>query len=79
MRTTLDVDERLLKAARKRAAERGTTLTGVVEEALSALLSPRPAASKPFRLRWNAHRGKLLRGVDIADRDSLFRAMEDSP
>jgi len=34
MRTRLDIDDRLLHAAKKRAAEKGETLTHLIEEAL---------------------------------------------
>lgn len=70
MRTTLDVDEKLLDAARQRAAEQGTTLTEFVEEALAAALRD------DYKLRWKVHRGRVLPGVDIADRDSLFDVMD---
>lgn len=77
MRTTLDLDDHLLTAARRRAAERGTTLTAVVEEALAAALAPRPSSEPPFRLKLpKPHKGKTLPGVDIADRDSLYDIME---
>jgi Arc/MetJ family transcription regulator len=39
MRTTIDIDDRLLAAARRRAAENGTTLTAFVEHALAASLA----------------------------------------
>ena len=76
MRTTLDLDEALLTAARRRAAERGTTLTAVVEDALAAALSPRAKGTQRYKLRWKTHKGRLVPGVDISDRDSLFDAME---
>jgi hypothetical protein len=76
MRTTVDIDDNLLAAARKRAAERGMTLTAVIENALAAALAPRPAGERRFELTWKTHRGRLLPGVDIADRDSLFDAMD---
>ncbi len=76
MRTTLDLDDALLHAARKRAAERGKTLTAVVEEALAALLASRPPAARKYRLRWKTHKGRLLPGVNLADRDSLYDIME---
>lgn len=76
MRTTLDLDDTLLDAARKRAAARGKTLTAVVEEALAALLAARPPAAKRYRLRWKTHKGRLLPGVNLADRDSLYDTME---
>ncbi len=76
MRTTLDLDDELLAKARSRASERGTTLTAIVEEALAAALAPTPARGKRFRLAWKTHRGRLLPGVDVADRDSLFDVMD---
>lgn len=76
MRTTLDIDDRLLTAARRRAAKDGTTLTAFVESALAAALAPRPARAKAYRFRWKTHKGRLLPGIDLADRDSLFDAME---
>lgn len=76
MRTTLDLDDGLLSAARRRAAQQGTTLTAFVESALAAALAPRPRRAERYRLRWKTHRGRLLPGIDIADRNSLFEAME---
>ncbi len=75
MRTTVDIDDELLIQARQRAAEQGTTLTAVIENALAAALAPRPRRKK-FKLRWKTHKGRLMPGVDIADRDALFDAME---
>ena len=76
MRTTLDLDDRLLGAAKRRAAETGSTLTAFVEEALAAALTRRPRAEAPFTLKWKTHSGRLLPGVDLADRDSLFEVMD---
>jgi len=75
MRTTLDLDDRLLDAARRRAAVEGTTLTAFVEAALAASLAPRPRGAKAYRFSWKTHNGRVLPGVDVADRDSLFDAM----
>jgi hypothetical protein len=76
MRTTLDISDPLLAAAKRRAAEKGTTLTAFVEAALAAALTRRPARGETYRLAWKTHRGRLLPGVDIADRDRLFDTME---
>jgi hypothetical protein len=76
MRTTLDIDDRLLEAARRRAAEKGTTLTAFVEHALAASLARRPATDSPYRLEWKTHRGRPLAGVDVSDRDRLYERME---
>lgn len=76
MRTTLDIDDELLKNAKKAAAERGIPLRRVVEDGLSLLLrrSPRPARRKG--LRWKTTAGPALPGVDLADRDRLYDLME---
>ncbi|MFN9368921.1 MAG: type II toxin-antitoxin system VapB family antitoxin [Planctomycetia bacterium] len=76
MRTTLDIDDRLLSAARRRAAEKGSTLTAFVEHALAAALARRPCSDAPYRLAWKTHRGRTLPGVDVSDRDRLFERME---
>lgn len=76
MRTTLDIDDRLLAAARRQAAEKGTTLTAFVEHALAASLARRAATDTPYRLEWKTHRGRTLPGVDVSDRDRLFERME---
>ncbi|HLK11578.1 MAG TPA: hypothetical protein VKW76_09365 [Candidatus Binatia bacterium] len=76
MRTTLDLEDALLRAAKKRAAEEGTTLTHVLEEALRHHLRPVRPTGRPFRLRLLTKRGRLIPGVDLADRDSLYERME---
>lgn len=76
MRTTLDLEDTLLHRARRRAAEAKTTLTHVVEEALRRYLTPRPDPPASIRRRWRTIRGRNLPGVDIADRDRLYDAME---
>jgi hypothetical protein len=76
MRTTVDLDNEILAAARRRAGERGTTLTAFIEEALAAALASRPPKDTRFRLRWKPHAGRLRSGIDLSDRDALFDAME---
>ncbi len=71
----MDINETLLRNARKRAADGGTTLRAVLEEALRAWLAAPPAAAG-WRLRWRTEKGRILPGVDLADRDSLFEATE---
>jgi len=79
MRTTLDIDDGLLQAARERAARNGTTLTAVVEHALAAMLAHRPNSRKPFRLNLETERGRYIGRVDPANRDALYDVMEDRP
>ena len=75
MRTTLDIDDQIYRAAKIKAAQEGKTLTRIVEEALSEHLNP-ARQEKPFRLRWVTERGELMPGVNIDDRKSLYDIME---
>jgi plasmid stability protein len=74
-RTTLAIQEDVLRELKRRAAERGTTVQAVANELLRQALA-RPRDAKKFKLRlpagWQA---KPLPGVDIGDRDNLFDLM----
>lgn len=50
MKTTVEIADALFEAARRRAAERGTTLRALVEEGLRAVVESEVRAA-PFRLR----------------------------
>ena len=77
MRTTIDIDDKLLAMAKKRAMEKGTSLRNVVETALRmALTKPRKPPTR-FRLKWKTVRGNRVPGVDISDRDALYDRMEN--
>lgn len=73
MKTTLNLDEELLRRAKQRAAARGTTLTAVVEDALRATLNASPR--QDFRLRFPTVAGTRPPAVDPADRDALHDRM----
>lgn len=77
MRTTVRLDDDLLREAKKLAASRGITLTAVLDEALRSLLArrveegPLEAPSLPVF----AGRG-LQPGVDLDDSAALLELME---
>jgi hypothetical protein len=75
MRTTLDLDDALLRDAKKRAAELGVTLTAYIEDALRVKAQP-PLRSRPFKLRLVTRKGRALPEVDPSDRDRLYDVME---
>ena len=51
MRTTVDIDEPLLRRARRRAATANTTLSQIVKDALRAFLAtPARRSDPPFEL-----------------------------
>lgn len=77
MRTTISLPEPLLENAKQLAAERGTTLSALLEAALrNFLLAPRPASSAPpFRL--HTVRGRLVNPNLDLDRTSALVVAED--
>jgi hypothetical protein len=79
MRTTIRLDERLLKEAKLQAARRGTTLTAIIEDALRESLARQNDAQqrKPVRLVTFGGEG-LLPGVDLDDSAALLDLMEAS-
>lgn len=76
MRTTLDIDDRVLRQAKQLAAREGKTLTRVVEEALRERVARPRHRAEPFRLRVLSKKGRLIPGVNLADRDALYERME---
>lgn len=77
MRTTLTLDDDVLKAAKRKAREEDRPLKDVINEALRhglALGERRRVPGHTFRLKTVA--GRLLPGVDLADRDKLFDLMD---
>ncbi len=78
MKTTLNLDQELLRRAKERAAERGTTLTAVIEDALRAGLSA-PRQRQDFRLRFPTVAGRHAPAVDPGDRDALHDRMFIEP
>jgi predicted transcriptional regulator len=76
MRTTVRLDDHLLAEAKKHAAESGTTLTAVLEQALRESLARRSpkAKTKPVRLK-TFKGGGVRAGVDLDDSASLLDLM----
>jgi hypothetical protein len=74
MRTTIDIPDPLFRMAKARAAQEGVPLREVVLLALRTHLgTDRPAR---YRFRWRAEHGRLLPGVDVNDRHSLYDLLE---
>ena len=75
MRTTINLNDELLRSAKRRAATEGTTLRAVVERALRSYLEGGVRKSG-YRLHWRPERGRLRSGVRLEDRDALLDLME---
>ncbi len=74
MRTTLKLDDDLLRRLKQRAAKEGRTLQSTVNDLLRQALARVRTADYTLELRgWDA---ELQPGVDLLDRDKLFDLME---
>ncbi len=76
MRTTLNLDDDLMRAVKQLAARSGRTLTSVVESALRELLHREKEPARPYRFEWVVVEGGAQAGVDLTDRDALIDRME---
>ena len=79
MKTTIQLDDQLLSAAKQYAAQTGRTLKAVIEDALREALArtevPRPQA----RVSLQTFKGRGTQpGVDLDDTSSLLDLMERS-
>lgn len=75
MRTTIDLNDELMRRIKRLAADQGVTFRELVERALRGLVDKRPS-QKPYRLKWRSEQGKLQPGVTLEDRDALFDRMD---
>ena len=74
MKTTIDLPDDLLIAAKKLAAERRTTIRSLVERGLRKELgeSEASATARRPRIRWITVKGGLAPGLDVADRARMM-------
>jgi plasmid stability protein len=72
-RTTLDIDDRVLRELRKKAADEGRTIQAVANDLLKRALHAR--THEPFSLHVQGWAADVQPGVDILDRDSITDVM----
>ena len=77
MKTTFNIDDALMQQLRVEAARRGVTMTYLVETGIRSVLNHGivhdRSRTTPFRLRSYPMGIK----VDVANRDELYRVMEE--
>ncbi len=73
MKTTLVIDDRVMRRLKQEAARQGRTISELVEAALRLMLERSKDSRKLPPLPVH-DLGKML--VDVADREALYRAME---
>jgi len=79
MRTTLDINDRLLAEAKSLAARRGLSLKALVEEALRERLHAR-GDQRRAAVALPTYSGDGLRpGVDLTDGAALLEVMDADP
>lgn len=78
MRTTIRLDDNLMREAKISAAEQGITLTQLIDESLRERLSTRkpPRKRGPFRLR-SFGEGGTRPGVDLSDNRAVGDLMDE--
>ncbi len=77
MRTTVRLDDDLLREAKQFAARTGRTLTAVIEDALREMLARRGTRPRRTRVKLPTFKGRGLRpGVDLDDAASLLDLMD---
>ena len=77
MRTTIYIDEHLLLAAKKRALESGSTLAGVIEDALRRTLSGKVNKKRNITVLETVNGSGLRHGVNLDDNQSLLDIMDE--
>jgi hypothetical protein len=75
MKTTLEIDEGVMRALKAKAAREGKTMSELVDGALRMLLEERrpPARKLPPLPTWNGGGWR----VDIDDREKLYELLDD--
>ena len=76
MRTTIRINDDLLKRAKKRATDEGRTLTSLVEDGLALVLSKaRKGPRKRIELPVSEATGGVLSGIDLNRSSDLEEVM----
>ena len=72
MKTTIDLPDDLLIAAKKRAAESRQTLREIFERGLRRELSRTGSHGRPKPIHWVTAPGGLPPGLDVSDRSAML-------
>ena len=76
MKTTLNLNEQVLRRSKEYASRRGMTLTAFVEDAMRAKLAQTQPQEQPFKLVLRRGQGSSPPNVDISDREALYDVMD---
>ena len=76
MKTTIELDDELVRRAKEEALRRGIPLRQLVEDGLRRMLLPSRRGRTRFKLEVPVVVGTAPPAVDVADRDALYDVME---
>ncbi len=74
MRTTLDIDDPVLRELKRRQRAEGKSLGKVASELLARALAEPGEAKAPMKFAWIAQ--AMGARVDVADKEALYQAMD---
>jgi len=74
MKTTVNLPDALVEAAKARAAAEQRTFTSLLEEGLRSVLEREAPTDVPDLPSWGSGDGRVL--VDLEDRDALWAALD---
>ncbi len=78
MRTTVDIDDPVLKDLKKIQQKEGKSLGRLISDLLAQALGERKSTKSPTRpLQWISK--AMGARIDLADREALYAAMEQEP
>jgi hypothetical protein len=78
MRTTVSIDDEVLRVAKRRAADEGRTLGELITEALRERLTRRPPSVRDRYAAVTWGEGGTLPGVDITNNAGLRDVMDEA-
>lgn len=76
MKTTLNLNDEILRRAKMRAAHEGISLTRFVEDALRTKLMDDNRTDPAFKLELRTVQGDAPPKVDISDREALYDVLD---
>lgn len=77
MRTTIDLDPPILKELRRRGKTEGKSLGKLASELLAQALGTPRHRETPTPFKWSSR--PMGAKVDLADKDALFKALDETP
>lgn len=74
MRTTVDIDDPILREIRSIHEREGRSMGAVVSELLADALARRRVPTRPAAFRWTSR--PMRARVDLTDKDALYDALD---